>query len=106
MVQTSIDIKIKSYVLAWPGQGRLGQNRTFVLKSTGGFAQGEWVTLYLEDLVSSCLLFGRSFGLALVLLLEGGGLLRLELPDEGLGGADLVARRQKATGMETQTRFF
>ena len=54
-----------------------------------------------EDLTSSSyLLFGRCLGLALVLLLEGGGLLRLELPDEGLGGADFVARRQQAAATE------
>ena len=42
------------------------------------------------------LLFGWRFrlGLSLVLLLEGGGVLRLELFHEGLRGADLVARWQ------------
>ena len=55
----------------------------------------------LGDLTSSSyLLFGRCLGLALVLLLEGGGLLGLELPDEGLGGADFVARRQQAAATE------
>ena len=35
-------VDFKTKVPLWPGQGRSGQNGTFVSKSTGGFAQGEW----------------------------------------------------------------
>ena len=39
LVKTSHWLQNKSSTLAWPGQGRSGQNGTFVLMSTGGFGQ-------------------------------------------------------------------